>query len=212
MAWRLAQDIPRGSYVNLGIGLPTKVAAYIESAICHSENGVLGVVPVDGEGDPDLINASKEAVGLMAGGSFFDHATSFAMIRGGHIDISVMGAFQVSGRGDLANWSADEELPAVGGAMDLAVGARRVFVLMRHMTRTGQAKVVEECSYPLTARGVVERIYTDLAVLRVSAEGLIAEELAPGITPEKLRACTAATIEIPDPDAAYRRGPKEAVA
>jgi 3-oxoadipate CoA-transferase beta subunit len=207
MAWRAAQDIPDGSYVNLGIGLPTMVAGHLAGAVCHSENGVLGVVPVDGVVDPDLINASKEPVGLRAGGAFFDHATSFAMIRAGYIDLTVMGAFQVSAGGDLANWSTGEAVPAVGGAMDLAAGARRVFVLMRHTTRDGTAKIVETCTYPLTAAGVVERIYTDLAVIRVTPDGLIVEEVAPDISAEELRAYTAASLLIPDGVAPYgRRG------
>ncbi|HEY1688368.1 MAG TPA: CoA-transferase [Solirubrobacteraceae bacterium] len=212
VAWRLAQDIPSGSYVNLGIGLPTMVAKHLQGAICHSENGVLGIAPLSGEADEDLINASKEPAGLAAGGAFFDHAMSFGMIRAGYIDVTVMGAFQVASSGDLANWSTGEALPAVGGAMDLAIGARQVFVIMRQLTREGVSKLVERCSYPLTAAGVVERVYTDLAVLRVADAGFIAEELAPGVTPAQLQAATEAPLTIPDAIPTYRASIVEAPA
>lgn len=212
IAWRVAKDIPDGSYVNLGIGLPTMVAKHLHGAVCHSENGILGVAPLNGDADLDLINASKEPVGLAAGGAFFDHATSFGMIRAGYIDVSVMGAFQVSADGDLANWSAGEALPAVGGAMDLAAGARRVFVIMRHLTRDGISKLVEQCTYPLTAPGVVERVYTDLAVLRIADGRFVAEELAPSATAEQLRAATPAPLTIPDGISTYCANIEETLA
>ncbi|MDO8210115.1 CoA-transferase [Conexibacter sp. CPCC 206217] len=197
LARRLARDIPAGACVNLGIGLPTALGPYLGHAICHSENGVLGMAPLDGhEPDVDLINASKEPIGLAPGGSFFDHATSFAMIRAGYVDVSVMGAFQVSAGGDLANWSTGDPaaIPSVGGAMDLAVGARAVWVMMRHMTRDGTPRLVRECTYPLTARRVVKRIYTDLAVLTPAGDGFVVEELAPGVDVDAVRDATAAPV------------------
>lgn len=207
MAWRAAQDIPRGAYVNLGIGLPTLVAEHLRGPVCHSENGILGVAPVYDTTDPDLINASKEPVSLAIGGAFFDHATSFAMIRGGYIDVAVLGAFEISANGDLANWSAGEPgaIPAVGGAMDLAAGARRVFVLMRHQTRDGEPKIRRACRCPLTAAGVVDRIYTDLAVIRVTAAGLIVEEIAEDVSAAELRAQTEAPLAIPREVERYRQ-------
>lgn len=171
MAARVAQDIPEGSVVNLGIGLPTKVANYLPAdreIMLHSENGVIGMGPAPEAGaeDPDLINAGKQPVTLLAGGAYFHHADSFGMMRGGHLDICVLGAFQVSRNGDLANWHTGDAdaIPAVGGAMDLAIGAKSVYVLMELLTRDGQSKLVEQCSYPLTGVGCVSRIYTDLAV------------------------------------------------
>ncbi|MCC2596578.1 3-oxoacid CoA-transferase subunit B [Pusillimonas sp. MFBS29] len=171
MAARVAQDIPEGSVVNLGIGLPTKVANYLPAdreIMLHSENGVIGMGPAPEAGaeDPDLINAGKQPVTLLDGGAFFHHADSFGMMRGGHLDICVLGAFQVSRYGDLANWHTGDAdaIPAVGGAMDLAIGAKSVYVLMELLTRDGQSKLVEKCSYPLTGVGCVSRIYTDLAV------------------------------------------------
>lgn len=171
MAARVAQDIPEGSVVNLGIGLPTKVANYLPAEreiMLHSENGVVGMGPAPEAGaeDPDLINAGKQPVTLLPGGAYFHHADSFGMMRGGHLDICVLGAFQVSRNGDLANWhtGAADAIPAVGGAMDLAIGAKSVFVLMELLTRDGQSKLVEQCSYPLTGVGCVTRVYTDLAV------------------------------------------------
>jgi 3-oxoadipate CoA-transferase beta subunit len=166
MAARIAQDIPDGAYVNLGIGMPTLVANHLpkdREVILHSENGVLGMgpAPQPGEEDPDLMNAGKQPVTLLKGGVYFHHADSFGMMRGGHVDICVMGAFQVSATGDLANWhsGAPDAIPAVGGAMDLAIGARHVFVMMEHCTKKGESKIVERCSYPLTGIGCVSRVY-----------------------------------------------------
>jgi 3-oxoadipate CoA-transferase, beta subunit len=189
IARRVARDIPEGAIVNLGIGLPTTVANHLpreREVILHSENGVLGMgpSPPPGEEDYDLINAGKGPVTLLPGGAFFHHADSFAMMRGGHLDICVLGAFQVAANGDLANWStgAADAIPAVGGAMDLAVGARSTWVMMEHVTKSGAPKIVRRCTYPLTALGCVTRIYTDLAVIDVTAEGLVVREMATGIT------------------------------
>ncbi|WP_413674988.1 CoA transferase subunit B [Massilia cellulosiltytica] len=204
MAARVAQDIPEGAYVNLGIGLPTKVANYLpqeKEIFLHSENGLLGMgpAPAPGEEDEDLINAGKQPVTLLTGGAYFHHADSFAMMRGGHLDICVLGAFQVSHTGDLANWhtGAPDAIPAVGGAMDLAIGAKQVFVMMEHQTKTGESKIVERCTYPLTGIGCVSRIYTDLAVLDVTPEGLRVREMAPGLTLADLQAVTAAPLLAP---------------
>ena len=201
MAERVARDIPEGAYVNLGIGVPTKVANYLppeREVFLHSENGLLGMgpAPAPGEEDEDLINAGKQPVTLLAGGAYFHHADSFAMMRGGHLDICVLGAFQVSERGDLANWhtGAPDAIPAVGGAMDLAIGAKQVFVMMEHQTKTGDSKIVEACSYPLTGIGCVSRIYTDLAVLDVTQDGLRVREMAPGLTFSDLQAVTGARL------------------
>jgi 3-oxoadipate CoA-transferase beta subunit len=204
MARRLAQDLPDGSYVNLGIGLPTLVSNYVPAdreIIYHSENGMLGMgpAPQPGDEDPELINAGKELVTLVPGGSYFHHTDSFVIMRGGHLDVSVLGAFQVSAQGDLANWATDDEdfPPAVGGAMDLAVGAKRVLVLTAHTTSEGQPKLLERCTYPLTAAKVVDRIYTDLAVIDVSAQGFVVREMAEGVTVEMLRAATGAALAFP---------------
>lgn len=201
MSSRLADDIPEGWYVNLGIGIPTLVAGYVPAdreVIFHSENGLLGMgaPPPPDEIDPWLINAGKQAVTLLRGGSYFHHADSFTMIRGGHIDLAVLGAFEVGETGDLANWttSVSESAPAVGGAMDLAAGAKRVWVLMEHTTKEGQPKLVRRCSYPLTAPAVVSRIYTNLAVLDVTPQGLKVVEMIPGLTREALQARTDATL------------------
>jgi 3-oxoadipate CoA-transferase beta subunit len=201
MAARVAQDIPEGAYVNLGIGLPTRVANYLppeRDVFLHSENGLLGMgpAPAPAEEDEDLINAGKQPVTLLTGGAYFHHADSFAMMRGGHLDICVLGAFQVSGKGDLANWhtGAPDAIPAVGGAMDLAIGAKQVFVMMEHQTKLGESKIVEQCSYPLTGIGCVSRIYTDLAVLDVTPEGLCVREMAPGLSFNELQAVTAAPL------------------
>jgi 3-oxoadipate CoA-transferase beta subunit len=198
MAARVARDIPEGAYVNLGIGLPTLVANHLaqdQEIFLHSENGLLGMgpAPAPGDEDPDLINAGKQPVTLLKGGAYFHHADSFAMIRGGHLDICVLGAFQVSAGGDLANWHTGEPgtIPAVGGAMDLAVGARRVFVMMEHLTKAGEPKVVPRCTYPLTGRRCVSRIYTDLAVLDVTPGGLAVVDLVDGLSLEDLERCTA---------------------
>jgi len=189
MAERVARDIPEGSYVNLGIGLPTKVANYLpkeREIFLHSENGLLGMgeAPEPGEEDPELINAGKEPVTLLEGGSFFHHGDSFAMMRGGHLDICVLGAFQVSVTGDLANWhtGAPGAIPAVGGAMDLAVGAKQVFVMMDLLTKNGESKLVDACSYPLTGVGCVDRLYTDLAVIDITADGPVVTELVEGVS------------------------------
>ncbi len=179
LAARVAQDIPEGAVVNLGIGMPTRVANHIPAereVLLHSENGILGMgpAPASGNEDYDLINAGKQPVTLLAGGSFFHHADSFAMMRGGHLDICVMGAYQVSARGDLANWHTGEPgaIPAVGGAMDLAVCARQLWVMMDLLTRQGQSKVVQDCSYALTGVACVKRIYADLATLECTPQGL----------------------------------------
>ncbi|EJM06435.1 MULTISPECIES: 3-oxoacid CoA-transferase subunit B [unclassified Pseudomonas] len=193
MAQRVADDILEGSYVNLGIGVPTLVANYLgdKEVFLHSENGVLGMgpSPAPGEEDDDLINAGKQHVTLLAGGAYFHHADSFSMMRGGHIDIAVLGAFQVSVNGDLANWhtGAAGSIPAVGGAMDLATGARQVFVMMDHLTKTGESKLVPQCTYPLTGIGCVTRIYTDLAILDVTPEGLKVREILADISFEDLQ-------------------------
>src|SRR5690554_2203868 len=201
MAARVARDIPDGSVVNLGIGLPTKVANYLPAdreIMLHSENGVIGMGPAPAEGaeDPDLINAGKQAVTLLPGGAYFHHADSFAMMRGGHLDICVLGAFQVAANGDLANWSTGEPdaIPAVGGAMDLATGARRVFVMMDHRTKSGEPKIVERCTYPLTGVRCVSRIYTDLAVIDVTPDGLVARDWVEGLSFDELRRATGAPL------------------
>ena len=179
LARRVAQDIHDGAYVNLGIGMPTLVANHLPRAmevVLHSENGILGMgpAPAAGEEDYDLINAGKQPVTLLPGGAFFHHADSFAMMRGGHLDICVLGAFQVSAQGDLANWHTGDKdaIPAVGGAMDLAIGAKATWVMMDLLTRQGESKVVAKCSYPLTGIGCVKRIYTDLATLECTPSGL----------------------------------------
>ena len=193
MAQRVAADIPEGAYVNLGIGLPTLVANYLgeKEVFLHSENGILGMGPSPERGaeDDDLINAGKQHVTLLSGGAFFHHADSFSMMRGGHIDIAVLGAFQVSMSGDLANWhtGAEGSIPAVGGAMDLATGARQVFVMMDHLTKSGESKLVPECTYPLTGIGCVSRIYTDLAVLEVTSDGLKVVEICADIDFDELQ-------------------------
>jgi 3-oxoadipate CoA-transferase beta subunit len=193
LAARVAMDIPEGATVNLGIGQPTLVANHIPSTLeilLHSENGILGMgpAPAAGQEDYDLINAGKQPVTLLPGGSFFHHADSFAMMRGGHLDICVLGAFQVSATGDLANWHTGEAnaIPAVGGAMDLAIGAKQTWVMMDLLTKQGQSKLVSQCSYPLTGIGCVKRVYTDLATLACSANGLLVIDMVPGLTLEVL--------------------------
>lgn len=197
MAARVARDIPDGSVVNLGIGLPTLVAAQIPAGrevILHSENGLLGMGPPPRAGaeDFDLINAGKQPVTVLPGAAFFHHADSFAMMRGGHLDLCVLGAFQVSRAGDLANWhtGAPDAIPAVGGAMDLATGAKRVFVMMEHLAKDGASKIVAACTYPLTAAACVDRIYTDLAVLEVGPGGLRVLERVGGLDHARLEALT----------------------
>jgi 3-oxoacid CoA-transferase B subunit len=201
IARRIAADIPDGSYVNLGIGLPTLVADAVDPGkeiIYHSENGILGMgpAPAQGEENLELINAGKQPVTLLPGGAFFHHTDAFMMMRGGHIDVTVLGAFQISERGDLANWRTNDvgHPPAVGGAMDLAVGARRVLAMTTHTTRDGRPKLLHRCTYPLTAAGVVDRIYTDLAVIDVVADGFLVREMAPGLTCDELQGRTAAQL------------------
>ena len=195
LAQRVAQDMFDGAYVNLGIGQPTQVADYLPAdieVVLHSENGILGMgpAPAAGDEDYDLINAGKQPVTLLPGGAYFHQADSFAMMRGGHIDISVLGAFQVSATGDLANWSTGEmgAVPAVGGAMDLAVGARQTWVMMDLLTKSGQCKIVQACTYPLTAPACVKRVYTDLATLDCTAQGLWFVDAVPGLTLHELEA------------------------
>jgi 3-oxoadipate CoA-transferase beta subunit len=197
MAARVARDIPEGAYVNLGIGLPTKVANYLPAdrdIFLQSENGLLGMgpAPTPGEEDWELINAGKQPVTLLAGGCYFHHADSFAMMRGGHLDICVLGAFQVSVHGDLANWHTGEPsaIPAVGGAMDLAIGAKQTFVMMDLLTKQGESKLVEACSYPLTGLGCVSRLYTDLAVFDLGPSGARVVEMVDGLGIDELRRLT----------------------
>lgn len=204
MAARAAQDIPDRSYVNLGIGIPEMVAKFVPAGrefIYHTENGLLGMgpPPAPGSEDPELINAGKRAVTTVPGACFFHHADSFTMIRGGHIDVCVLGAMQVSATGDLANWStgAPGAIPAVGGAMDLVAGVETIFVITQHVTKTGEPKIVEQCTYPLTGQGVVSRIFTNLAVIDVTPEGLALVELAPGVTVEEVREKTGAPLRDP---------------
>ncbi len=202
LASKVALDLDDGWFVNLGIGLPTLVADFIPEGreiILHSENGLLGLgpKPEPGEEDPDLVNAGKEPITLKAGGSYFSQSESFAMIRGGHLDATVLGAFQVSQYGDLASWKLpNATLGRVGGAMDLTVGSKRVFLFMQHYTKKGESKIVEACSYPLTAPRCVDRIYTELAIIDVTDDGLIIRELAPGVTFEYVQERTAAPLKI----------------
>ncbi|OZI31560.1 3-oxoadipate CoA-transferase [Bordetella genomosp. 10] len=201
MAARLARDIPPGSYVNIGIGMPELVANYLDpddEILLHSENGILGMGPNAGEGEEDLelINAGKRPVTLLTGGAFFEHVDSFAIMRGGHLDLSIMGGMQVAPNGDLANWSLGRkgEPPAVGGAMDLSVGARKVYILMEHNAKDGTPKLVEKCTLPLTGPGVVHRVYTDLAVVEITPEGFLVVDKLVGISDEELQAQTGARL------------------
>ena len=194
MAARVARDIPEGAYVNLGIGLPTMVANHLpkdREVFLHSENGILGMgpAPAPGEEDYDLINAGKQPVTLLPGGAFFHHADSFGMMRGGHLDICVLGAFQVSVTGDLANWhtGAADAIPAVGGAMDLAIGAKKTYVMMEHLTKGGESKIVAACTYPLTGIGCVSRVYSDLAVIDITPSGLQVVDRVEGLSFEELQ-------------------------
>ena len=202
MARRVAQDIPDGAVVNLGIGLPTMVANHLpegREVVLHSENGVIGMgpAPAKGEEDYDLINAGKQPVTLLPGGCFFHHADSFAMMRGGHLDVCVLGAFQVAANGDLANWhtGAKDAIPAVGGAMDLAIGAKKTFIMMEHTTKTGETKIVPQCTYPITGVGCVSRIYTDLAVLDIMPGGVVLVESVEGLSFDDLQARTGVPLK-----------------
>jgi 3-oxoadipate CoA-transferase beta subunit len=201
MAARVARDIPDGAVVNLGIGLPTLVANHLppdREIVLHSENGVIGMgpAPAAGDEDYDLINAGKQPVTLKPGGAFFHHADSFAMMRGGHLDVCVLGAFQVSLRGDLANWhtGAPDAIPAVGGAMDLAIGAKRTLVMMEHLTKRGESKLVGHCTYPLTGLACVSRVYTDLAIIDLGPAGATVVEMVEGLAFEQLQGVTAVPL------------------
>ncbi|MGA0539554.1 3-oxoacid CoA-transferase subunit B [Neotabrizicola sp. VNH66] len=203
IAARIAQDIPNGWYVNLGIGVPTLVADEVpkdREVVFHAENGILGIGPApdEAEVDPWLINAGKQYVTLLPGGSYFHHSDSFAMIRGGHLDLCVLGAYQVAANGDIANWATSEHdtAPAVGGAMDLSVGAQRVWVAMNHVTKDGAPRLVERCGYPLTAPAAVDRVYTDLAVIDVTPQGLAVVEMVSGMTLDSLQAMTGAPLHL----------------
>lgn len=203
IAWRAAQDIRDGAYVNLGIGLPTLVSDFIpkdREVVLHSENGILGMgpAPKKGEEDPDLINAGKGLTTLLPGGAFFHHNDAFLMIRGGHLDLALLGAYEVSETGDLANWTVEDPAtpPGVGGAMDLAAGAREIRVILEHNTKEGTPRIRKRCHYPLTAAGVVKRIYTNLAVIDVTTDGLIAREMVPGLDFAGLQERTEATLAL----------------
>jgi 3-oxoadipate CoA-transferase beta subunit len=205
MAKRAAQDIPDGAYVNLGIGIPEKIVQHIpqdREVIYHTENGLLGMgkAPDPGNEDPELINAGKRQVTAIPGAAYFHHADSFSMIRGGHIDICVLGAMQVSKTGDLANWStgAPDAIPAVGGAMDLVAGVKTIFIITQHCTKAGEPKLLDSCSYPLTGEAVVNRIYTDLAVIDVTPKGFKLVELAPGISSDYVQQRTGCELIISD--------------
>ena len=202
IAYRVAQDLPEGSYVNLGVGIPILVAGFLpkdREIFLHSENGILGAGPraAPGAEDPDLVNADKQYIGLLPGSSVFDHALSFTMIRGGHLTHAVIGAIEVAASGDLANWRVPgQKVPGVGGAMDLAFGVANVFVAMNHVTNKGEPKIVERCSCPLTAPRCVKRIYTDLALIEVNAQGLLLREVAPGIDAAQVLAKTGAPLSV----------------
>jgi 3-oxoadipate CoA-transferase, beta subunit len=202
MAQRVAIDIPDGAYVNLGIGLPTMVANHIPSdreVVLHSENGVIGMgpAPAKGQEDYDLINAGKQPVTLLPGGCFFHHADSFGMMRGGHLDVCVLGAFQVAANGDLANWhtGAPDAIPAVGGAMDLAIGAKKTYVMMEHLTKGGESKLVPACTYPITGVACVSRVYTDLAVIDLTPDGAKVIDMVEGLSFDELQKVTAIPLQ-----------------
>lgn len=203
LAKRCSMDIPNGSYVNLGIGIPTLVGSNMSSdkeVVFHCENGILGLGPEAkiGEEDPNLLDVSAQHVTLIEGGSFINHVESFEIVRGGHLDYCVMGALQISENGDLANWRTNnpDSIPGIGGAMDLAIGAKNVFIVMEHTTRYGDSKIVKECTFPLTAARIVKKIYTDLAVIDVTEEGLVLRELVPGMTIEEIKEITEAPLII----------------
>ena len=203
VAWRIAQEIDEGSYVNLGIGSPEMVANYVPAEreiVFHSENGILGMgeAPTPGQEDGNLINAGKKPVTLLPGGSYFSHTDSFVMIRGGHIDVCVLGAYQVAKNGDLANWATldTSKPPGVGGAMDLAVGAKRIFVMMDHCTKTGEPKLMKKCTYPLTGSRVVRTVFTDLAVIDVTEDGFVVREITAGVSFEELQEKTDAVLTL----------------
>lgn len=205
MAWRCAQDIPDGAYVNLGIGIPEMVAAHVpegREVVYHTENGLLGFGPAQSPEthDPDLINAGKKPVSLLPGAAFFHHADSFAMIRGGHVAFSILGAMQIGANGDIANWStgAEDAIPAVGGAMDLVAGVPNVVVITEHTTRDGKPKLLERCTYPLTGEGVVTRIYTNLAVVDVANGQFVLREVAPGVDVDTVKSLTAGPLHVAD--------------
>jgi 3-oxoadipate CoA-transferase beta subunit len=204
MANNVALDIPDGAYVNLGIGLPELVADFVpegREVIYHTENGLLGMgpVPEEGQEDPELINAGKKHITAIKGACYFHHADSFTMIRGRHIDICVLGAYQVSENGDIANWSTGKPgaVPAVGGAMDLVAGVKNILVITKHTTKDGKPKIVQKCNFPLTGKGVVKKVYTDLAVLEVTRNGLVVNKLAPGVSFEDLQEKTGAKLKMP---------------
>ncbi|HEV7600300.1 MAG TPA: 3-oxoacid CoA-transferase subunit B [Bradyrhizobium sp.] len=203
MAWRAAQDLPEGAFVNLGIGIPTLTASYVppgREVIFHSENGILGLgpKPEPGKEDPYMVDAGKNKTTLVAGGCFVHHADAFLMIRGGHLDISLLGAFEVSEKGDLANWTTEDPAfpPGVGGAMDLAVGAKEIRVIMEHTGKKGELRILNHCTLPLTAAACVRRIYTNLAVIDVTPQGLLVLEMVPGMTLQKLQALTEPKLQL----------------